>query len=330
MRKTNQELALLQERFRNFYNENLGNKFVELESHRIKHLHFFWKWLVLLFLIGIGLVWLCQLGIISEKIYTSELGDYGVITYFVVIYVVLNRPFQNYKSETKKLTMNKILSFFGEFVYQDGGKIDCSDIEKSNLFGYFDTQFGDDYFKGSYKDVQIEVSEERLTKKVRTKNGTRDATVFKGIIIALAMNKDFSGQTVVRKDWGIFNFLMRTPHYQIKKENIKLQNVKLEDCIFEKEFEVFSNDQIVARYILTTVFMERILEIKKRFHGRQIQFSFFDNKLFIAVKSGKDMFETTSLFSTTASYGKMREVVSQFYAIFSIIEVLKLNKRLGM
>lgn len=52
------------------------------------------------------------------------------------------------------------------------------------------------------------------------------------------------------------------------------ERVKLEDVSFERQFEVFSDNQIEARYLLTTAFMERMSEVKKAFQGKNIQFSF--------------------------------------------------------
>jgi hypothetical protein len=71
--------------------------------------------------------------------------------------------------------------------------------------------------------------------------------------------------------------------------------------------------------------MERILEVKRRFKGKSIEFSFFDNKLFIAISTNKDMFETTSLFNSALRYDRIQNVVYQFYSIFSIIDLLKIK-----
>lgn len=330
MRSINKELADLQERFRVYYNQNLGDKFQKLESSRLKHLYFFWKWLISFVLISVGFIYLCIIYVIPPKFFEHDISVWIIILYFTTVFMVLKKPFKDYKTETKNMTMEKILNFFGNFTYHEGRCTPMNDVDKSMLFGYYDKQTGDDFFAGTYKGVQIQVSEERLTRKVRTKNGYRDALVFGGIIIVLEMNKKFMGQTMVRKDWGIFDFLMMAPVCRIKQQSIKMSHVQLEDSVFEKQFEVFSTDQIEARYLLTTAFMERILEIKKRFHGKKIQFSFFDDKLLLAINTSKDMFEPTSLFSTTASYGRMREVVDQFYSIFSTVDVLKLNQRLGI
>ncbi len=100
------------------------------------------------------------------------------------------------------------------------------------------------------------------------------------------------------------------------------QKVKLEGLLFIKKWKVLTDNQVEARYILTPLFMEKMLEIKRLFHGKHIDFSFWDNKLLIAIHTRKDMFETTSLFTPALSYHKIRDVVSQIYSIFAIIDVV--------
>lgn len=108
-------------------------------------------------------------------------------------------------------------------------------------------------------------------------------------------------------------------HYHPKKAT---QKVELEGIPFLRRWHVLTDNQIEARYILTPVFMEKMLEIKRLFHGKHIDFGFFDSKLLIAVHTRKNMFETTSLFVSALSYHKVREVVSQLHGIFSVIDIV--------
>lgn len=330
MRKINKELADLHADFLQYYRQNLGDKFVALEPIRRDYLFSFYKWCIFFSLLTAFLVYLINVGFFPEKFLNSELSVYSLCFYIVIIWEVLAHPFKSYKKETKRLVMDKILAFFGDFTYSMNSATKNQVLKQSGLIGKYDNQYADDFFSGIYHGVKMQVSDEKLTVIVRTNKGSYEKTVFDGVIIVLDMNKDFSGQTVVRSDWGIFNFLMCCPICKIKHKTEKLEKVVLEDSRFEKYFETFSNNQVEARYVLTTAFMERILKVKKLFHGKKIEFSFFDNQLLILVQTSKDMFETTSLFTTTARYGKMREVVNQFYSIFSIIDLLKLNKKIGM
>ena len=104
------------------------------------------------------------------------------------------------------------------------------------------------------------------------------------------------------------------------------QKVTLEGIPFLQKWKVMTDNQVEARYLLTPAFMEKMLEIKRLFRGKHIDFSFFDHKLLIAVHTRKDMFETTALFTSALSYHKIRDVVSQIYSIFAVIDVV-LNSR---
>ena len=110
--------------------------------------------------------------------------------------------------------------------------------------------------------------------------------------------------------------------YSFKYKKKAKKDVVLEGIHFLRRWNVTSDNQIEARYILTPNLMENLLEIKKLFHGKHIDFSFFDNKLLIAVHTRKDMFETTSLLSSALNYNKVREVVSQLHSIFKILDIL--------
>lgn len=108
-------------------------------------------------------------------------------------------------------------------------------------------------------------------------------------------------------------------HYHPKKAT---QKVALEGIPFLRRWQVLTDNQVEARYILTPPLMEKMMEIKRLFHGKHIDFGFFDNKLLIAVHTRKNMFETTSLFVSALSYHKVREVVSQLHGIFSVIDIV--------
>ena len=112
----------------------------------------------------------------------------------------------------------------------------------------------------------------------------------------------------------------------VKQRKIKLEKrVNLEDIVFSKKWKVYADDQVEARYVLTPALMERMLAVKKLFHGNRLDFSFWGNNLLIAVHTNKDMFETTSLFKSALDYRKVQEVICQLYSVFSVIDVLKLQ-----
>lgn len=331
----NKELLEKRRKFRAYYNEKLRGDYAGLEPVRKKYLREFGLRM------AAGLVaagWYgvyCKTRNIPAEIVFSDnaVGVYCLLVSLFWIWV--RRPFNKYKQDTKQLVMDKILAFWGgvRYLAKSGSDISSENLRKSGLFGDFDDRDIDDDFKGTYHEAEVMISEQHLTRMVRTRNGSRKSTVFKGIIIKLKFGKKIAGQTVVRRDRGWFNFMMPAPRLGEKKfadgtvvESIfiksALQNIKLEDPVFEKEWEVYATDQVEARYILTPALMERMLEIKRRFYGKSIEFSFFDNQVLIAVRTNKDMFETTSLFTPALAYHKVQEVVAQFYSVFSAVDLL--------
>ena len=137
----------------------------------------------------------------------------------------------------------------------------------------------------------------------------------------LQLNKKFEGKTVVLKDSGWLNLFKKIGWPE---------RVKLEDVSFERQFEVFSDNQIEARYLLTTAFMERMSEVKKAFQGKNIQFSFFNNKLLIAIETNHNMFEVSSLFRRATNRKMIDRAFEQFASVTEIIDILRLNSKTGL
>ena len=73
-----------------------------------------------------------------------------------------------------------------------------------------------------------------------------------------------------------------------------------------------------------------MLKLKEAYKGKDIQFSFYDSKVMIAINTKEDMFEPCSLLKTNLREEQVYKVYDQFMMIFSIIDMLKLNQRTGL
>ena len=246
------------------------------------------------------------------------------VTYFAIAVnaFILRGPFKIYKKLVKNDIMNLFIKFFEGFSYKQGAGLSYYEIIDSNIFPKFDRIETDDCFYGTYHDVQVRVCEEKLIKsRVDSKGRRHNETMFFGIVLELDMNKKFLYQTYVTKDRGILNRFSKKSGFE---------KVALEDVVFEKAFEAYSENQIEARYLLTTAFMERMLKLKEAYKGKDIQFSFYDSKVMIAINTKEDMFEPCSLLKTNLREEQVYKVYDQFMMIFSIIDMLKLNQRTGL
>jgi hypothetical protein len=186
-----------------------------------------------------------------------------------------------------------IFRFFGsDYRYKDEEYLDLyskvpglRSLSDHKIIPYYNkkssnTKF-EGYVKGTYKGVTLEhVQNVKLRRDNSSWTDTltylRSAffmffnlhmTAYKGILITLTMNKNFSGETIVKKDNGL---LGRWFSRKYIKTIEGLENIKLEDPVFEKKFEVYSNDQIEARYLLSTSFMARLLQLAELFPSKKI------------------------------------------------------------
>ena len=133
----------------------------------------------------------------------------------------------------------------------------------------------EDLFEGELNGVRFELFE--TLAKMRTKNRKSESvrTVFSGLLARFSFPKDFQGSTVVLTDSGFFNWAAGFSQ--------KGERVTLEDPVFEKQFQVYSSDQVEARYLLTPSFMQRLLDIRNVFPDAQIQAAFEQSHLYLAI-----------------------------------------------
>lgn len=331
MLSENRNIDELKSGFEAFYQSRILPIMLDMENVRKKYLRYFILACCLAVVAIPLLMWAIfhfQVAVSVAEQNSSSFADSAAYGLIAIIIAVCGTPIALYKKKAKSKIMPLMLQYFEGFNYQYKKTI-LVDIAQTRLIDTYDGREGDDYFEGVYKNVPIKVSEEKFTQRKlvyrNNKPHYENIEVFHGVLILLDMNKNFSGQTVVLQDKGFLNVFSK-----VNRDLKDLSNVKLEDSVFEKEFEVFASDQIESRYILTTAFMERMLKLRAAYHADKIEFSFLNNQLFIALETNRDMFEATSLFKTCLNKKLVEEAYLQIVSIFAIIDILSLDKRIGL
>ena len=318
----NRSIDELKAGFDNFWMQKLLPYQQELEKTRKKYLRIFLLHFCLVTLVAIAISpWAFEGGFWHDNMTEEQAWkQFATIVCILIAFHSTNWSRNKFRKEAKNHIMPQLIKYFDGFSYQFGGGIDLATISKSKLLSSYHIRNSDDCFSGVYKKVGISVSEEHLKRIESSDNSSSEITIFKGVIVVLTMNKKFDGQTMVVKDKGIFNKLDAFSIDLPERENIRL-----EDSVFEKEFEVYSTNQIEARYLLTPAFMERILKLRQAYKSKRIEFSFFDDKLFIAISLEKDMFESASLFHSCLDRKPIDETFNQILSIIEIVDILKLD-----
>ena len=315
--KQTQEFVEQKQQFDNFYEQKLKPILAQNEMLRRRYLLSFLILIMMGFLFYPYLLYL----IVAGEIETPYIGM--VLCASCVVIILLCGPLYFYKKRVKPKIMPDFAGFFGNFTYMFEGKVDDAILRASDLFDKYDISIGDDYFAGTYDGVHISIGEQKLKTVGEDFRGNKiEKDVFSGVCILFEMNKNFKGKTVVLKDKGTIGNAL----HKLKG----LQTVRLEDIQFEKVFEVYSDDQIEARYLLTAAFMDRMLKLRDLYKGKTIQFCFNHNTLLLSIPTRQNMFEASSFFRSNLNKKKIDLVFEQFYTIFSVVRLLKLNQRLGM
>ncbi|MHC4389637.1 MAG: DUF3137 domain-containing protein [Planctomycetota bacterium] len=182
-----------------------------------------------------------------------------------------------------------------------------------------------DYVSGKIGATRIEFSELHAEYESGSGKNRSRRTVFKGLFFIADFNKHFTCQTIVLPDtaenlFGSFGKLFQSWNI------LRGQLIKLEDPEFERNFVVYGNDQIQARYILSTSLMERIVDFKRK-TNRRIYLSFVGSKVFVAISFTKDLFEPR-LFQTILDFGLIQEYFGDLQLAVGIVEDLNLNTRI--
>ena len=96
--------------------------------------------------------------------------------------------------------------------------------------------------------------------------------------------------------------------------------VRLENPEFERYFEVYSDDQIEARKVITLEFMEKLLEVRKNM-GQNITIIYVGNKIFFFIQHGV-IANTRSLLTQGVSKKLIKETSDKINNICEAIEML--------
>ncbi|HBY20405.1 MAG: hypothetical protein A2Y24_06625 [Clostridiales bacterium GWE2_32_10] len=313
------------EEFRDYFETQIVQSIEPLENQRIKVLKKTTVVLVVMVIIPIAIL---VFG--NQELLRVDGEPLLQLTFFYVAIcgAILYWMKKSYVSDFKDKIIEKIVGFFDDsFIYK---KNSCISDNIFNCCEIFDTTpnkySGDDYVSGvivdqeyldklgQKKGTKIEFSEIKAEKESGTGKHRTVHTIFKGLFFMADYNKNFSGITRV------------LPDYKKRWLFAGKDRVMLEDPEFERLFEVYSTDQIEARYILTPSLMDRLKSFKQK-TGRPVYASFVNNKIYVAIEYARNLFEP-DIFKTLYDFAPMQQYFEDLQFAISIVEELNLNTRI--
>ena len=80
-----------------------------------------------------------------------------------------------------------------------------------------------------------------------------------------------------------------------------------------------------ARRLITVQFMNKIKNLKLAFQVKDVRFAFYENNLFIALSTDKDLFSIGSFFSKAEDKTQFFQMFEEIISIIKLIDYFKLN-----
>lgn len=152
------------------------------------------------------------------------------------------------------------------------------EVINSGLLRHQDRFHSEDMIEGTLEGIRFKCSDVKQEDvSTDSKGHTHTTTVFEGRFYQFDFPKTFEKMIVI------------TQHHPLSFIN-KHKLVETESIKFNSELSVYAEDKQAAFYLLTPIFMEKLMRLDETFKDR-ISLSFIENKLYVAINSGINAFE---------------------------------------
>lgn len=284
----------------------------------------------------------------------------------IIAATIPNSFTQNLKTEC----LPRVLKVFPNMTWETKvHSISDSELERSALFASYNRRQSDDNFSATYKGVDFKICETAMTYESGSGKNKHVENIFDGVVITFSANKDIKNRTMIAtkgdktaKSTGFYlvGFVMwialkcldiyfENPVcyftivgiltavaliFYLLMKNVKngeaLDEVKLEDPKFAKRFNVYSSDQVEARYLVTPSFMERFQNLNTAFGAKKAKCSFYDDKIMFAISTNKNLFEVGSIWRSLEDPKTLNQLFDELYSIYRMIDYFKLDQKIGL
>lgn len=305
-------------KFQELWQERLQPWLEGLEKERKQATGSFWIWLFVA--IAIVVVGLVVVGSMND----DNFGFFFVFLVFAFFAIVAgNSKLSKLRKRVKEELNTAIAEACGmAYSVRPYSPARFSTFRQYDLLPVFNRKHFEDHFSGEVDGCDFELYEAHLEQRRRSKNRTYYVTVFRGVLMRITFPRKVEGVTVITRDQGWLNSLQKLSR---SFGSTKLERIGLVDPRFEKAFEVYGNDQVLARYMLTPSFMERLIDLEKALKGKRVRAMFDEHsgkgELLIAAETG-NLFEVGSMWKPLADQGRIKSIIDELNLVTGLVKML--------
>ena len=236
---------------------------------------------------------------------------FGISVYGVVSALLTASKRRNFRSNFKNRVVASIAKSFG-LNYDENGRLGTDEFFE--IYDcYINEQSSEDMMSGEVQGVRVRFSDFYAAEKVRTKNGTRTDVKFQGVLFVADFHKRL-------------NCEVRVCHKNSRNLRKYGQRANMDDVKFEEFFDVYTTDQVGARYALTPLLMQRLTEVYLRL-GSQINAVLREDKIYVAIETWRDNFEPR-IDCSLKQDATIELYVDEIGALVGIVSELNLNRKI--
>ena len=220
---------------------------------------------------------------------------YGIIGFFVYFKIKpkgKESKISEYKNEFKTKIIKALLNAFNENIeYSPIYGISSNSYNEAE-FEKYDRYRAEDLMKGTLKNnCNFEMSEVLTEHKYKDSDGnTHYSTLFCGMLAKIETPKPFNARLYLRKDRKDKNIISRAFTGNLPFNDLR---VDLDSQEFEKYFDVYCTDKIIAMQLLTADIMQLLVNFQEEM-DMEYELTIKNNCIYIRFMSG-EMFETANV-----------------------------------
>ena len=200
---------------------------------------------------------------------------------------------------------------FTDLNYHHEQGLDKNILAKTDLIYTGSDYSSNDLVIGKYKNVDFTQADVKIIDYYTDSDGDRHSRiVFLGRYMIFKFPKKFKSKMIISFNGygeGLFD------------------RITTESTEFNKRFLVYAEDKLEALYILTPDFMEKLEKLGQQYDNK-ISFYFADDKLYIGINDGNNVFEPPNPATPIDEAKEKAKVIQDMKAITNIVDDLKLNR----
>lgn len=235
-------------------------------------------------------------------------------TYIAVGFIAFTNPlvvyrffFNDFKADVKDFLVSKVCSFTGlKYSRKASVRAPISTFETYRFFPRsYSFEHFEDHMTGSFQGVSFQVLEAHGTTGHQKNRRKHVSTIFK-----FHLPEFTDGKLVVLRKGD------RKP-----ANELNLKRVGFAAPPFSQVFEVYGDDQVISRFLLHPVFLERILYAEKVIDGINARFAFTGQTLWVCVETA-NRFEQGSMWTSFLNPRRTQFLIWEIASVLKIVDGL--------